>query len=318
MAKVAQYLLGRLAGAFLTLLVGGFAVFLVMKAAPGDPALVALGEHATPDAVAAFRLRHNLDDPFLVQFWAWLQRMLVLDFGRSLTIAGGVSISKLFAFRVPNTAFIGIYALTFALLIALSMGTLSALQRGRVTDAAATSVAVVGISMPDFWLGYVLILVFALELQLLPSYGFTPLSQSLEGALLTGLLPALAIAAPMAAVFSRTLRASLLEHAHKDYVNVARSMGFSTAFIFVFYVFRNSIIPFIVVVGLQVRYLLGGVVVIERVFGVPGLGSLMVDAAFARDYPVVQACAISFLGTVLLVNLIVDVVCALLDPRRTR
>lgn len=317
MLKVAQYVLIRFLGALATMFVGALAVFLVMKAAPGDPALIALGEHATPDAVAVFRERHHLDAPLPIQFWHWLTAIAVFDFGRSLTIAGGVQIAELLALRLPNTFFVGLYALTIAIAVALVVGTVAAIQRGRFTDTAATSAAVVGVSMPDFWLGYVLILVFALELDLLPSYGFTPPHESLPGALVTGLLPAIAIAAPPAAVFSRTLRAALLENARREHVNVARSMGFPPAFIFVHYVFRNSVIPFVVVIGLQVRYLLGGVVVIERVFGIPGLGSLMVDGAFGRDYPVVQACAVTFLGVVLIVNFAVDAICTLLDPRRT-
>jgi hypothetical protein len=157
-----------------------------------------------------------------------------------------------------------------------------------------------------------------LSLGWLPSYGFTSPFMSFQDALVTGFLPALAIAAPMAAVFARTLRTALLENMRRDHVTVARAFGYSQSFIFRQYVFRNSIIPYIVIVGLQIRYLLGGVVVIERVFGVPGVGSLMVDAAFARDYPVVQACTIVFLAIVLSVNLMVDIVCAWLDPKRTR
>jgi len=149
-----------------------------------------------------------------------------------------------------------------------------------------------------------------------PSYGFVSPGVSLAGALLSGFLPALAIAAPMAAVFARTLRAALLEVLHREYVTVARSIGFRPSFVFLHFVFRNALIPYVTVLGLQVRYLLGGVVVIERIFGVPGMGSLMVDAAFARDYPVVQACALTFLLIVLLTNLLVDTICTRLDPRR--
>jgi peptide/nickel transport system permease protein len=138
----------------------------------------------------------------------------------------------------------------------------------------------------------------------------------LPRALLSGFLPALAIAAPMAAVFARTLRAALLEVLHREYVTVARSIGFPPKFVFVHFALRNALIPYITVLGLQVRYLLGGVVVIERIFGIPGMGSLMVDAAFGRDYPVVQACALTFLLIVLLTNLLVDTVCGQLNPRR--
>lgn len=316
--KTFQFILGRFAGALAMMLAGALIVFVVMKAAPGDPALAALGESATPEAVAAFRAEHNLDAPLGEQFVAWLAAIARGDLGNSLTIAGGAPISELLAARLPNTLFVGLYAIAFALIISLTVGSMAAARRGRMVDTVATSVAALGVSMPDFWLGYVLVFFFALNLGWLPSYGFVSPFDSLAGALASGLLPALAIAAPMAAVFARTLRTSLLENANRDYVTVARSFGFRESFVFRHYVFRNSIIPYIVVVGLQIRYLLGGVVVIERVFGIPGVGSLMVDAAFARDFQVVQACTIVFLATVLLVNFTVDVVCAALDPKRSR
>ncbi len=307
----------RLLGMALTILVGAFAVFMVMKAAPGDPALAVLGEQAPPEAVAAFHQRFHLDDPLLEQFWLWFAAALRGDFGRSLTIAGGTSISSLIAARLPNTIFIGGYALALAIAVSLLMGTIAALRRGRLADTFATSIAVLGISMPDFWLSYVLIYALALGLGWFPSYGFVSPGQSLAGALHSGFLPALAISAPMAAVFARTLRASLLEVAHREFVTVARSFGFAEFFIFLHYVFRNALIPYVTVIGLQVRYLLGGVVVIERIFGIPGLGSLMVDGAFGRDYPVVEACAVTFLAVVLAVNLGVDLICSGLDPRRS-
>ena len=308
----------RFLGIALTVLVGAFAVFMVMKAAPGDPALVVLGEQAPPEAVAAFHQRYHLDAPVLEQFWFWFAAALGGDFGRSLTIAGGTSITGLIAARLPNTIFIGLYALVLAVIVSLVMGTIAALRRGRVADTVATSIAVLGISMPDFWLSYVLVFAFALGTGWFPSYGFVSPLESLSGAVYSGLLPAAAIAAPMAAVFARTLRTALLGVAHQEYVTAARSFGFRPTFVFIHWVFRNALIPYVTVIGLQVRYILGGVVVIERIFGVPGIGSLMVDAGFARDYPVVQACTVVFLGIVLLVNFAVDLTCSALDPRRTR
>ncbi|HLJ18584.1 MAG TPA: ABC transporter permease [Stellaceae bacterium] len=315
--RSALYLAGRLAGAVLTVLVGALAVYVVMKAAPGDPALAVLGENARPEAVAAFRHLHHLDEPFLTQFWSWLSGILRGDFGLSLTIAGGIPISQLIGERLPITGFVGVYAVLIAVAISLAMGTIAALRRGRAADTIATSIAVIGISMPDFWLSYILVFALALGWHLFPAYGFVSPSDSPLGALYSGFLPALAIAAPMAAVFARMLRASLLEAASREYVLVARSLGFSAPFVFRHYIFRNALIPYVTVIGLQIRYLLGGVVVIERIFGIQGLGSLMVDAAFARDYPTVLACTIVFLGIVLLVNLAVDLICVALDPRRS-
>ncbi|MHB1219113.1 MAG: ABC transporter permease [Alphaproteobacteria bacterium] len=312
------YLTIRIGGALATVAVGSFLIFLIMKIAPGDPAIAVLGESATTETIAAYHKEYGLDEPILFQFAIWAKMVLHGDLGRSIALAGKFPISTLLATRLPITIFIGIYGLIIAVAISLVAGTAAALRHGKLLDTAATGIAVLGISMPDFWFSYVLILFFALSLDWFPSYGFISPGVSLTGALHSGFLPALAIAAPMAGVFARILRASLLETARREYVVAARSYGFAPAFVFIHYVFRNAVIPFVTVLGLQVRYLLGGVVIIERVFGIQGMGSLMVDAAFARDYPVVQACALTFLAVVLSVNLLVDILCALLDPKRTR
>lgn len=306
----------RVGGVLVIAFLGAVAVFFAMRAGHGDPALFVLGEQATPEAVAAFRAQWGLDDPLLLQFWRWLSSAARGDFGLSISVASGTPIAALIAARLPSTMFIGLYALLLAVAISLVAGTLAALRHGRLADTAATSAAVLGISMPDFWLSYVLIYALALGTGLFPSYGFVSPAESLAGALHSGFLPALAIAAPMAAAFTRILRTALLETLHRDHVRVARSFGYRDAFVFVHFVLRNALIPYITVIGLQVRYLLGGTVVIERIFGVPGIGALMVDAAFARDYPVVQACALTFLACVLAVNFVVDLVCAALNPRQ--
>jgi peptide/nickel transport system permease protein len=319
MSAVSMTLIGysrRIAGVALLALLGAALIFFTMHAAPGDPALAALGENATPQAVAAFRLHWHLDDPVMVQFLWWLSSALRGQFGTSLTIATGVPVTTLILDRLPNTIFIGLYALILAVLISVVAGTIAALKRGRSADVIATSAAIFGISMPDFWLSYMLILAFALGTGWFPSYGFVPPQSSITGAIWSGTLPALAIAAPMAASFTRILRTSLIEELHRDHVRVARSFGYRSPFVFVHFVFRNALIPYITVIGLQIRYLFGGTVIIERIFGIQGIGSLMVDAGFARDFPVVQACALAFLLCVLVVNLSVDAVCTALTPRR--
>jgi len=307
--------LRRFGGVILLTLLGAAAVFFVMRAGYGDPALTALGDQATPEAIAAFHKRWGLDAPLAVQFWRWLSGALLGDFGTSMTVAGGVPIATLIGSRLPNTMFVGLYALAIAIAISLVAGTISALRHGRALDTAATSLAVLGISMPDFWLSYVLIYLLALGAGLFPSYGFVSPATSLAGAAYSGFLPAMAIAAPMAAAFTRILRTALVETLHRDHVRVARSLGYAGAFIFAHYVFRNALIPYVTVIGLQVRYLLGGTVVVERIFGIPGIGALMVDAAFGRDYPLVQACALTFLVCVLTVNFVVDLTCSALNPR---
>jgi peptide/nickel transport system permease protein len=307
----------RIAGIALLAFLGAALIFFTMHAAPGDPALAALGENATPEAVAAFRLRWHLDEPVMVQFLWWLSSAVQGQFGTSLTVASGVPVMTLILDRIPNTIFIGLYALVLAVIISIAAGAVAALRRGRSADVIATSAAIFGISMPDFWLSYMLILAFALGTGWFPSYGFVQPQTSIAGAIWSGTLPALAIAAPMAASFTRILRTSLIEELHRDHVRVARSFGYPSSFVFVHFVFRNALVPYITVIGLQIRYLFGGTVIIERIFGIQGIGSLMVDAGFARDFPVVQACALAFLLCVLIVNLSVDALCTALTPRRT-
>ncbi len=312
------YLAGRLFGALATILAGSLAIFLVIQAAPGDPALAVLQESANPQAIADFRRLHGLDRPVLVQYATLIGHGLRGDFGQSLTMGGGVPIGRLIGQRLPNTLFLGLYALGLALVASLVAATVAASQRGRGTDAVLTTAAVGLISMPDFWLSYMLVLLFALRLGVFPAYGFTPPGTSLSGALFTGFLPALSICAAMTGFFSRILRASLLDTWRRPYVVAARSFGLGRRFVYLHYILRNAILPLVVVMGFQVRHLLGGVVVIEKVFGIPGLGSLIVDGAFARDYPLVLACSLTFLTAVVLVNLVVDLVCTALDPRRGR
>lgn len=311
------YLLARLGGALVTCCVGAFIIFMVMQLAPGDPAVAALGENATTETIAIFRKDHGLDLPLHVQFFNWAGGVLTGDLGRSIAVGAGYPIWDLLGQRIPNTITIAVFALTLAIIAGIAAGTIAALHQGKTVDTVATSGAVLGISMPDFWLSYVLVLIFAIWLKWLPAYGFINPTESFLGTLTTGILPAAAIGAPMAGVFARILRAALLETKRRDYVTAARSYGFADNFIYVHYIFRNALIPFVTVIGLQARYLVGGTVIIERIFGVSGLGTLMIDSALGRDYPVVQACTLTFLVVVLLVNLIVDIVCALLDPRRT-
>lgn len=308
----------KLLGALAVLLAGTVVIFFTMKAAPGDPALAALGEQATPDAIAAFRAHYGLDQPVWTQYLTWLIGMLKGDFGTSLAVASGRSVASLLATKLPATLFIGLYALTLAVVISLILGSVAAINRGRVIDTAATSLAVFGISMPDFWLSYVLIFGLGLSLGLFPTYGYVSPAASVGGALYSGFLPALAIAAPMAAVFSRTLRAVLIETMNRSYVTAARSFGLNEWFIFIHFVLRNALVPYLTVIGLQIRYILGGVVVVERIFGIPGVGSFMVDGAFSRDFPVLQTCTVVFLSIVLAVNMLTDFICMLLDPKRTR
>jgi peptide/nickel transport system permease protein len=202
-----------------------------------------------------------------------------------------------------------------ALIIALPAGTISALRRRHVEDYAVTTVAVAGISMPDFWFGFMLVIFFSIKINLFPSMGYVRFLEDPIKAFHHILLPGIAIAGPMAAVIARMVRASILDTITKEFVTVAKAFGLSSKDIFFNYVWRNSLIPIATIVGLQVRYLLGGVVVIEKVFSLPGIGSLLADAAFGRDIFLVQGIVVVFLFIILVINLIVDVSYVFIDRR---
>ena len=316
--SLASYILVRAFSALTTIAIGAFVIFLVLQLAPGDPAITVLGENANPAAVAAFRREHGLDQAPLMQFGRFLSGAIAGDFGQSLTVGGGVPITGLLLQRLPNTMFVGLYAMTIAMALSLVFGTIGAWRQGTAIDTAVTAGVVTLISMPDFWVGYMLVILLSLQLGLFPAFGFTTPSESLSGALFSGFLPALTVSAHMTGFFSRILRSSLLETWRRNYVVAARSFGFTGPFVYRHYVLRNAIIPLVVVMGLQIRNLLGGMVITEKIFGIPGLGSLMIDGVFARDYPLVLVCAMTFLALVITVTFVVDVVCVLLDPRRTR
>lgn len=316
--SVVSYALVRALSALATVVVGAFVIFLVLQLAPGDPAITVLGENANPAAVEAFRREHGLDQPPLAQFGRFLTGAIAGDFGQSLTIGGGVPIVGLLVQRLPNTVFVGLYAMTIAVALSLVLGTLGAWGQGTVADTVLTAGTVTLISMPDFWAGYMLVILLSLQFGLFPAFGFTTPFESFPGALYSGFLPALTVSAHMTGFFSRILRSSLLETWRRNYVVAARSFGFSGPFVYRHYVLRNAIIPLVVVMGLQIRNLLGGMVIVEKIFGIPGLGSLMIDGVFARDYPLVLVCAMTFLALVIAVTFLVDVVCLLLDPRRSR
>lgn len=290
-------------------------VFLVLHLTTADPVAIMLGESATDESVAALREQMGLNKPLYLQYWGWFSGLLHGDMGSSLTLARGYPIASLIKARLHVTGYLSITAIVITLLIAFPAGTISALRRQKVEDYIATTSAVLGISMPDFWLGFMLVLVFSLTFSLFPTMGYVDFFKNPLGSFHHILLPAMAIAAPMGAVVTRILRSSLLDNINKEHVLVAKSFGMPNRKIFVHYILKNSLIPTITVIGLQIRYLLGGVVVIEKVFSLPGLGSLLADAVFARDFFVVQSIAMVIVFIILSLNLIIDVLYVFIDPR---
>ena len=315
MKEFYSYFIKRLLLFIPTVILITMVIHLVLHYAGADPVRIMLGDSATQESVTFWRDKLGLDQPVHIQYWTWLKRSLQGDLGTSLTLAQGFSVLSLIKGRLPVTAFLAFFSMGIALLIAIPTGTISAFRRRHLEDYVVTTTAITGISMPDFWLGFMLVIIFSIKLNWFPSMGYVRFFQNPLGSFHSILLPSIAIAAPMGAVIARMARASLLDTLSKEYVLVAKAYGLSPKDIFFHYILRNSLIPIITVIGLQIRYLLGGVVVIEKVFSLPGVGSLLADAAFGRDVYLVQGIVILFLFIILSVNLIVDLSYVFIDRR---
>jgi len=288
-------------------------VFLIIRLVPGDPVLAVLGLNATPDLVAKLREDLGLNDPIYVQYVNWLGGVLHGDFG--LDYRSDEPIGQMLLDRLPVTLELTALSLVFAVLLAIPLGVVAAVRRGRVADKATQGISLVGISVPDFWLGIMLILVFSLGLGVLPSSGFVPFREDPVENIRHMILPASALAAGLAAVLIRVTRSAMLDVLHEDYIRFTRSKGVQERTVIFKHALRNASIPIVTVVGLQAGYLLGGAIVIEQVFALPGVGRLVLDSVLQRNYPVVQASVLMVGLMFVLTNLAADLLYAVLNPK---
>ncbi len=300
-----HYLLSRLASAAIVVLGVVCLVFFLIHLVPGDPVDMMLGEAARPADREALRQALGLDQPLLVQLTHYLQGLLTLDLGYSLHDQR--PIGEILAERIPATVELALLALLVAVLIAVPLGIIAAVKKGSVWDQVAMGFSLFGVSIPNFWMGPLLILVFSLWL------GWFPVSGRDSAA--SVVLPALTLGTAMAAILARMIRSTLLEVLHEDYVRTARAKGLSEFQIVVKHALRNALLPVITLLGLQLGTLLGGAVITETIFSWPGVGSLTIDAIHSRDYPVVQACVLLISLSYVLVNVLTDLVYAWADPR---
>jgi len=310
---VARVVVGRLALSVPMLLGMSVLVFLIIRLVPGDPVLAVLGLNATPQLVAKLREDLGLDDPIYVQYFNWLAGVLHGDFGldyRSDEPIGGMLLE-----RLPVTLELTAMALAMAVAAAIPLGVIAAVRRGRLPDKAMQGLSLAGISVPDFWLGIMLILVFSLGLGLLPSSGYVPLRDDPVENIRHMILPASALAAGLAAVLIRITRAAMLDVLHEDYIRFTRAKGVGERTVIFKHALRNASIPIVTVVGLQAGYLLGGAIVIEQVFGLPGVGRLVLDSVLQRNYPVVQASVLMVGLMFVLTNLAADLLYTVLNPK---
>ncbi|HMH53651.1 MAG TPA: nickel ABC transporter permease [Candidatus Acidoferrum sp.] len=298
------YLLRRLGQSVLVLLGVSFVVFFILYLT-GDPALVLLPPDATAQDIGEFRARMGFNDPFIVQYGRFLGGALRGDFG--LSVRHGEPAFHLVLERLPATFELSGAALLIALLLAIPAGVVSAVRRNTVTDYVATVVALLGQSMPTFWLGIMLILIFSVQFNVLPSSG--------RGGFEHLVLPALTLGLFTTARITRLTRSGMLEVLNQDYIRTARAKGVSGQPVVWKHAFKNAAIPIVTIVGIELGTLLGGSVITETIFAWPGVGRLSVQAIYNRDYPVVQAAVFLLASTFVLVNLVVDLLYTYLDPR---
>ncbi len=284
--------------------------FVLVQSIPGDPVRILLGTRATVELIAKVRAQYGLDEPILVQYLFYLKNLAQGEMGRSIIYK--MPVFTLIAARLMPTLFLLCYGVLMAVTLAVALAVTAAMNRGRWPDALVRSYSTAGLGLPAFWLGIVLIIVFSLRLGWFPVSGY---GRGFLEHLHHLFLPAFTIALALSPVLIRNLRASLLAELEADHITAARSRGIPERRIFLRHVFRNSLIPTITLLGVNVGWLIGGTVVVEQVFSVPGLGSLMVGSIFARDYLVVQAITLIFAMAVILTNFTVDVACVALDPR---
>ncbi|MCC2627606.1 MAG: oligopeptide transport system permease protein AppB [Thermomicrobiales bacterium] len=309
-----QYILRRLIQSAFIIWGCATLVFFMLRLIPGDPVVQMLGPEYTPEAAAALRLKLGLNEPLHMQYLLWFGHMLTGDLGGS--IATGETVSEIILTGLPKTLSLAGLSFLIAVTIAVPAGIIAALRRNTAFDFAASIVAFVGVSMPSFWFGILLILIFAVQLRWLPAIGYAELTEDGFVAWLERLiLPSLAIGAGYSAILMRFVRAGLLEVLGSDYVRTARAKGVRERAVVLRHALRNALIPVVTVIGIQLALLLSGTVVVETVFSIRGIGRILVGAIFDRDYPIVQGVILVIAVIFVLANLIVDIVYTFIDPR---
>ncbi len=307
------YIARRLAATLLVMALVGVFIFLLLHIAPGDPAAVIAGDNATPAQVADIRHQLGLDLPLPVQFGRWIWQLLHGNFG--ISIFSEAPVLTLIEQRLPATISLTLLTMGFAAVLAVGAGVLAAWRAGGLLDRGLMAFSALGFSVPVFVVGYLLIYVFAIRLAWLPVQGYAPLAAGVWPWLSHLLLPALALGMAYVALIARITRASVLEVLGEDYMRTARAKGASASSMLLHHALRNAGVPIVTVIGIGVALLISGVVITETVFNIPGLGRLTVDAITNRDYPIIQGVIVVFSGAYVLVNLAVDLVYTVIDPR---
>lgn len=308
-----RYLLTRLWQSALTLVLSSIVIFVGARAMPGDPARARAGENADPETIAAIRADLGLDDSLVIQYMHFVGDALRGDFGDS--IRTGTPVTELLGATLPVTLWLSLYAMVIAVVVGITAGMIAAVYRGRWPEWFVNGFTLVGLSVPHFWLGILAILYIAIGLGWFPASGYVSLTDEPIRGIYYLTMPAVILGITIAAIVMRQTRASMLETLTTDYVRTARAKGLSRRRVLTRYALRNSLIVVVTIIGLQLGGLISGVVVTERIFGLPGFGKLTLDSVFTRDYPVIQAVVLVVTVAYIGINFAVDIIYSLINPR---
>ena len=308
-----SYVLQRLGATAIVMLLVSVLVFLLLRLAPGDPAAVIAGDNATPEQIARLRQVLGLDDALPIQFLRWLGQVVQGNLG--VSIYSNEAVTSLIGQRAEATLSIALATLAIAIPLAIAMGVTAAYKAGTWVDRALMLFAVAGFSLPAFVVGYILVYVFAIQMQLMPVQGYVPLAEGVGGWLHHLILPAITLGLIYTALIARITRATMIEVLQEDFIRTARAKGVPMIRILLRHALRNAGVPIATVIGIGIALLIGGVVVTETVFNIPGIGRLVVDAIARRDYPVIQGVILVCSGIYVLLNLATDLSYTLIDPR---
>ncbi|MCM2293165.1 ABC transporter permease [Allorhizobium sp. BGMRC 0089] len=307
------YILKRLLGMIVVLMLVVTIVFLIIRVAPGDPAAVMLGPDATPQDIADLRARLGLDQPISVQFLIYVGQLLSGNLGRSIFL--NIPVGQALLERAEPTFFLTLFSLIIATVIAVPIGIYAAYRRGSLVDQLSTGIGMFAASIPSFWLGLILMQVFAVKLRLFPVSGYGGPDAGFFNRMTHLALPSVALGIVSSALILRFTRASMLDVLEDDYVRTARAKGLKEGQVVLVHALKNAMIPILTVLGLTAAVLISGAVVTETVFGLPGIGSLVVSAVLRRDYPVIQGALLVIAALYVLINFIIDMLYLLVDPR---
>jgi len=309
-----KFLLRRTLGALVVMWAVATLVFFMLRIVPGDPIGAMLFDAGDAAAIATLKAKLGLDQPIHVQYVKWFTLLLQGDMGNSI-YGSRLEVSRIVAEAFPRTFSLAVLSFLIAILIAVPAGLISAVRKHTTLDHAVTTAAFLGLSMPDFWLGIMLIIVFAANLQWLPAIGYSPLADGFWPWFSHLILPAIAVGTPFAAIISRMIRSAMLEVLKMDYINVARAKGPLKYRIILAHAFPNALIPVVTVMGIAIALLMAGAVVVENVFAIKGLGRVLIEGILNRDYPVVQGAILAVSAIFVFANLAVDALYSVIDPR---